>query len=160
MPAPGIIEVCPGCGRANRIPFARLLEHARCGSCGHAIHDPAAPVEVNGEQLAQLLASSPVPVVVDFWADWCGPCRALAPQLDQASRKLGGSIVVAKVNVDQNPDVASRYGAQAIPLLVMFARGRAVWRATGLRSAAQLEREIRAALPAGASSDRAARPML
>ena len=150
--SPGFVEVCNACGASNRVPFARANQAAKCGRCHTAVRAAGAPIEVDSAQLEALVRSSPVPVVVDFWADWCGPCRALAPQLDQAARSMSGDVVVAKLDVDRNPEAASKYGARAIPLLVMFADGKPVWRETGARPAAQLERSIRAAIPANDTS--------
>ncbi len=117
----GIIEVCSSCGASNRVPFARVHQTARCGRCHQAVREPGAPLAVSSAQLEALVRSAQVPVVVDFWAEWCGPCRVFAPQLDQVARRMAGQIIVAKLNVDENPDAAARYGARAIPLLVMFA---------------------------------------
>src|SRR5579863_8151299 len=119
--ADGIVEVCSACGKENRIPFSRLTATARCGHCHATVRSPGAPVEVDSASLESLLRVNGVPVVVDFWAPWCGPCKALAPQLDQVARRLAGEIIVAKLNVDQSPEAAARYGARAIPLIVAFA---------------------------------------
>ena len=143
----GVVEVCTSCGASNRIPFSRLHQAAKCGRCQTAVRTAGSLVEVSTAQLDVLIAESAVPVVVDFWAPWCGPCRVLAPQLDQVAQRMAGQIVVARLNVDDHPDAAARFGARAIPLLLMFDRGRTVWRQTGATSAPALERSIREKLP-------------
>lgn len=141
-----LVLVCPRCGQANRVPIARLDERAKCGRCHQVLREAGEPIPVDGSSLQALVTASQWPVLVDFWAPWCGPCRMMGPELDRLARKMAGQIVVAKLNTDESPEAAMQYGAHSIPLLVLFSGGREVWRAVGARSAAQLERELRTAL--------------
>jgi len=125
---------CPACGTKNRVPEARLGEVARCGRCGERFPTrrlPAKPVTTTDATFASLVAATPVPVVVDCWAPWCGPCRMVAPMLDEIARELSGRLVVAKLNVDENPATAARLGAQSIPTLCLFKGGHEVDRLVG-----------------------------
>ena len=128
------IVSCPECGTANRVrPTPRGTP--RCGSCHQAL-----PwlVEASAGTFDEELQSS-VPVLVDFWAPWCGPCRAVSPVLDQLTRARAGRLKVVKVNVDDNPATAARFDVQGIPLLVLNRDGREVARLTGAVPRAQLE---------------------
>jgi thioredoxin 2 len=128
---------CPHCGATNRVPAARLGEDPVCGRCGQALLD-GQPVELSDANFDQVVAASDLPVVVDFWAPWCGPCRQMAPQFEQAAHTLKGKALLVKVNSDDNPRTASRFGIRSIPTLVRLQHGSEVARAAGARPAGQI----------------------
>jgi thioredoxin 2 len=134
---------CAHCGRTNRILRARLAENPTCGACKRHIF-PDAPVTVTDATWNAEVESCPIPVLVDFWAPWCGPCRSIAPMLEEIARERAGSLKVGKLNVDENPQLASRFQVQAIPMLMIF-RG------------SLLVDEIRGAVPKAALQARLAR---
>lgn len=128
---------CPHCGATNRVPAARLGEDPVCGRCGQALLD-GEPVELSDANFDKVVGASDLPVVVDFWAPWCGPCRQMAPQFEQAAHKLKGRALLVKVNSDDNPRTASRFGIRSIPTLVKLQRGNEVARVAGARPAGQI----------------------
>jgi thioredoxin 2 len=129
--------VCPHCDSVNAVPADKPAQAAKCGVCHKRLFE-GAPVELTGARLQKHLANSDVPVVVDFWAPWCGPCRAQAPIFEQAAGALEPRARFVKVNVDQNPDAAQRYGVQGIPALFAFRGGRIAKRQSGLADLATL----------------------
>lgn len=129
--ASALVLRCHHCGQANRVPVARLFAGGRCGACKSPLGAPDHPIDLTDDDLEGVIAEAPVPVVVDFWAPWCGPCRMIAPTLEDAARKLQGRLLVAKLNVDDNPRGAAQHGARSIPLLVGFSGGEAVQRQVG-----------------------------
>ena len=121
---------CPHCGATNRVPAARLGEDPVCGRCGQALLD-GQPVELSDANFDKVVGASDLPVVVDFWAPWCGPCRQMAPQFEQAAGSLKGKALLVKVNSDDSPRTASRFGIRSIPTLVKLQAGREVKRQSG-----------------------------
>ncbi len=123
--APAVEVRCAHCGRRNRLLRARLHDGPSCGACRRPVF-PAAPVAANDATFAEEAEAGPLPVLVDFWAPWCGPCRAIAPVLDRVAAERAGRLKVVKVNVDESPRAAARFGVQAIPTMVVLQEGRPV----------------------------------
>lgn len=140
--------VCPHCGTRNRVPDDKLRHEIACGRC-HADVMPAAPVALGDADLPAYLAGTELPVVVDFWAAWCGPCKMMAPQFSLAASQMP-LVRFIKVDTDAAPMLSSSYGIRSIPTLMLFQQGRELARLSGAVSAAELQRWIRAHLPAGA----------
>ena len=133
--------VCPHCDAVNRLPAERLSEQPDCGRCARPLVT-GAPVALDSARFDRFVSRNGMPVVVDFWAAWCGPCRTMAPQFEAAARQLAGQAVFAKVDTDAAQDVAARYRIRSIPTLVAFVDGREVARTSGAMSAADLVRWI------------------
>ena len=137
MTADPVHIACAACGATNRVPAARLSEDPSCGRCGAALL-PGEPVELTDANFEQVAARTELPLVVDFWAPWCGPCRMMAPAFAQAAAQLKGRAVLAKVNSDENPGLSARFGIRSIPTLVRLEGGREVKRVSGALPAGQI----------------------
>jgi thioredoxin 2 len=138
-----MIVRCASCSSENRIPASRLDARAHCGSCKSALVPLSAPVAIgSAADFDELVSASPLPVLVDFWATWCPPCRAVAPELERLARGRAGEVVVAKVDTDALGEVASRYGIRAIPTMILFRGGREDRRVTGAMSADALASQL------------------
>lgn len=136
--------VCPHCHTTNRVAHERLAEGPVCGSCRKRLFD-GAPFSLTTATFDRHLAASELPLVVDFWAPWCGPCRSMAPAYAQAASALAPSIRLAKVDTEAEPSLGSRFGIRSIPTLVIFHRGREIARQSGAMSTADITRWIRTA---------------
>jgi thioredoxin 2 len=134
----GLQAVCGHCFTPNRVPFSRLGEDPRCGKCAQHLLD-GEPVTLDERRFDQFVAKNELPVLVDFWAAWCAPCRVMAPTFESVARELGSTMRFAKIDVDASPAVARRFGVSSIPTLILFQRGAEVRRIAGALSATQLK---------------------
>jgi thioredoxin 2 len=128
---------CPHCGATNRLPVARLGDQPVCGRCGKNLLE-GQPIEVGDADFDAVAGASALPVLVDFWAPWCGPCRMMAPAFEQAGRTLKGRALLLKVNSDDNPLLSGRFAVRSIPTLVRLQGGQETRRQTGAVSAAAI----------------------
>ena len=142
MTADASVVVCPNCGRKNRVPAA-AAGTPRCGHC----HNPLPwIVDAGDDSYAERVEQARMPVLVDLWAPWCGPCRAVSPALENLARDRAGRIKLVKVNVDESPAIAARFGVQGIPTLLVLDKGTVVTRQTGAAPEAALRQWLDQAL--------------
>jgi len=133
--------VCPHCGQVNAIPVKPFYTKANCGRCKHSLLDTK-PVELDGAGFELQTANSDIPVIVDFWAPWCGPCRMMAPAFEQAASAFPLTARFAKVNTEEEQQLAGRFGIRSIPTLIAFKGGREIDRVSGALSADQLRQWV------------------
>jgi thioredoxin 2 len=139
MPSP--IEIrCRQCGQRNRVPATKCGAGGRCGKCKAPLPTPSHPVEIDrADDLRQIVAESTVPVVVDFWASWCGPCRMVAPEIVKLAQRHAGEWLVVKANTEVDPRLAAEHGIRSIPMMAVFRGGRELARSAGARPAPAIE---------------------
>jgi thioredoxin 2 len=133
---------CQACGAVNRVPAERVGTPARCGKCKAPLVAAAAPVRVTDATFESVVTASTAPVLLDCWADWCGPCHALAPTIDALARDYAGRVLVAKLDVDANPAMAARFEVRGIPTLLIFDHGRLVDRLVGVQPRPAIEARL------------------
>jgi thioredoxin 2 len=138
---------CGSCGRLNRVDLARAADRPKCGACGQPIALDR-PLHLTDDTFDRVLADAPVPVVVDFYADWCGPCKMMAPIFEKTASERAGGVLFAKVDTDRNPRVAQRFNIASIPTLIAFHGGRETARRMGALPKSQLDALVNQALAA------------
>jgi thioredoxin 2 len=143
MPESLIIK-CPVCGTNNRVPEAKLVSGQTpiCGRCKAALPGTAKPLTLTDANFSSQVERSPLPVLVDLWAPWCGPCQVIAPVVEQLASELAGRLQVGKLNVDENPVIANRFQVRGIPCLLLLKAGREVDRIVGVQPKAEILRRL------------------
>jgi len=118
-----MILTCPSCGKKNRSPAERLADEGRCGACKTPISPVSRPIEADPETFREITRNAKVPVLVDFWADWCGPCKMAAPEVEATARDMAGRAVVLKVDTERHPQIAAEYDVRGIPNFAVIRGG-------------------------------------
>jgi thioredoxin 2 len=138
-----MVVTCTACSTPNRLPAARMDQRAKCASCKAQLLPASHPIAVtSAAEFDELVKNAPLPVVVDFWAAWCGPCRMVAPELEKLSAERAGKVVVAKVDTEALPEVAGRFGIRSIPTLIAFKQGRESKRVSGAMPASAIAQQL------------------
>jgi thioredoxin 2 len=144
-----VILTCASCGKKNRSPAERLADVGRCGSCKMEISPVSMPIEADPELFREITRDAKVPVLVDFWAEWCGPCKMAAPEVERTAAEMAGRALVLKVDTESHPQLAAQFGVQGIPNFVVMKGGLLLFQQAGLVGSAQMKDWlIRAGAPA------------
>jgi thioredoxin 2 len=140
-----MIQQCPNCGRRNRLRAADLAREVRCGACQTSLAPLARPIDADPAIFDELVRESPLPILVDFWAAWCGPCRMAAPEVKRTAEAMAGRALVLKVDTEAHPQLAARYRVEGIPNFVVLKAGRLVFQQPGVVPAAEMIKWLQAA---------------